>query len=522
MLSKKEIVKEVIKAGKDPIYFINNYAKISHPIKGQIPFRTYPFQNELLKSFNDYQYNVVLKARQLGISTVTAAYISWLLLFHKEKNVLILATNLDVATNIVKKVKLVVKSVPSWMRIAKIKVDNKHSFELDNGSQIKAASKNPTSGRSEALSLLVIDEAAHVDDMDEKWTAIYPTISTGGRCIALSTPNGIGNWFYKVCSEAETKENDFHLTKLLWSVHPDRNQEWYEKETRNMSRRQIAQELECNFNTSGDTVFHPEDIARVFTSTSEPHYRTGFDRNLWIWEKYVDGGSYFISADVARGDGEDYSVFHVFRADTMEIVAEYRGKLPPDLFSEILISAGKEYKDCMIVVENNTVGFSVLQKLKEKEYPNIYYSIKSTHEYIDQHRGEHMQSAVAGFSSTSKTRPIIIAKLEEFIRNDLIKINSVRFSNEMKTFIWNHGRAQAQRRHNDDLVMACAIGCWVKDAVMTVNTKGVAASKAIVNSIFTSRKTLDTTIDGMLQSEKNRKMSSNKKTQDQFVWLLKG
>ena len=289
-----------------------------------------------------------------------------------------------------------------------------------------------------------------------------------------------------------------------------------------MSRRQIAQELECNFNTSGDTVFHPEDIARVFESTREPLYRTGFDRNFWIWEKFVDEGSYFISADVARGDGEDYSVFHVFRADTIEIVAEYRGKLPPDLFTEILVSAGKEYKNCMIVVENNTVGFSVLEKLKEKEYPNIYYSIKSSHEYIDQHRGEHMQGAVAGFSSTSKTRPIIIAKLEEFIRNGLIKINSVRFANEMKTFIWNHGRAQAQRRHHDDLIMACAIGCWIKDTVMTVNTRGVAASKAIVSSIFTSRKTLDTSMDGMLQGEKQRKMSNNKKTQDQFVWLLKG
>jgi len=522
MLTKKQIVKEILKSGKDPIYFINNYAKISHPIKGQIPFRTYPFQDDLLRSFNDYRYNVVLKARQLGISTVTAAYISWLLLFHKEKNVLVLATDLGVATNIVKKVKLVVKSVPVWMRIAKIKVDNKQSFELDNGSQIKAASKSVTSGRSEALSLLVVDEAAHVDDMEEKWTSIYPTISTGGRCIALSTPNGIGNWFYKTCTEAENKENDFYLTKLLWSVHPDRDQEWFETETRNMSRRQIAQELECNFNTSGDTVFHPEDIARVFEGCSEPIYRTGFDRNFWIWEKVEPEGQYFISADVARGDGEDFSVFHVFRADKMEIVAEYRGKTPPDIFSEMLMSAGREYGNCMIVVENNTVGFSVLEKLKDRKYPNIYYSIKSTHEYVDQYRGEFMTGAVAGFSSTSKTRPLVVAKLEEFIRNNLVKINSVRFANELKTFIWNHGRPEAQRRHHDDLIMACAIGCWIKETALTQNKQGIETTKALMSSMTTSKRFLDTTIDGMLQNKKLRERVKTKKQQNEFIWLLKG
>ena len=88
-LSKKEAIKEIVKCGKDPTYFINNYARISHPLRGLIPFKTYPFQDDLLINFNEYRFNVILKARQLGISTITAAYIVWLMLFHRDTSLLL-------------------------------------------------------------------------------------------------------------------------------------------------------------------------------------------------------------------------------------------------------------------------------------------------------------------------------------------------------------------------------------------------------------------------------------------------
>ena len=198
---------------------------------------------------------------------------------------------------------------------------------MSNGSQIKASSTSGDAGRSEALALLVIDEAAHVEGLEELWTGLYPTLSTGGRCIALSTPNGVGNWFHKTYVEAEQRENNFHPVKLMWDVHPDRDQAWYDKETKNMSRRQIAQELECNFNTSGETVVHPDDITKISQYVCEPKYRVGFDRNFWIWENYNSDYTYLLAADVARGDGQDNSVFHIFNLDTMEVIGEYQGKV---------------------------------------------------------------------------------------------------------------------------------------------------------------------------------------------------
>jgi hypothetical protein len=524
-LTRKEIVKEIIKCGKDSKYFINNYAKISHPMHGLIPFKTYPFQDDLLADFDDYRFSVILKGRQLGISTVTAAYICWLLLFYRDKNVLVIATKFQTAANLVKKVKAMMLNLPPWMRIASIKIDNRTSFVLTNGSEVKASSTSGDAGRSEALSLLVIDEAAHVDGLEELWTGLYPTLSTGGRCIALSTPNGVGNWFHKTYVEAESGANDFHPVNLPWHVHPERDEEWFIKETRNMSPRQIAQELECNFNASGETVVSSGDLIRLNDCISEPKYRVGFDRNLWLWEQYDASCTYLLAADVARGDGADYSVFHVIKLETMEVIGEYQGKPNLEQFASILDSTGREYGDCMLVVENNSLGISILEKLQDREYPNLYFSIKGTHEYITETQAQGATNAVPGFTTSSKTRPLIIAKMEEFIRNQLITLYSSRLIGEFKTFIWNNNRAQAMRSYNDDLVMALAIACWVRDTAITVNKRDVEYNKAMMSSMIISNKKIDTTIPGMTGYNKNslnEKKAKAKKNYEEFIWLLMG
>jgi len=524
-LSKKDIVKETIKCGKDPSYFINNYAKIAHPMHGLIPFKTYSYQDDLLAEFNDYRFNVILKARQLGISTITAAYICWMLLFYRDKNVLVIATKFQTAANLVKKVKSMMQGLPPWLRIADIKIDNRTSFVLTNGSEVKASSTSGDAGRSEALSLLVIDEAAHVEGLDDLWTGLYPTLSTGGRCIALSTPNGIGNWFHKIYVEAEQNVNDFHPISLPWDVHPERDKAWFEKETRNMSRRQIAQELECNFNASGETVIHPDDLERMLNDAKEPTYRTGFDRNLWIWEKHSPDFSYLLAADVARGDASDFSVFHVIKIDTMEVVAEYRGKPNLEQFAHIVDNTGREYGNCMAVVENNSLGISILEKLQDREYPNLYYSIKGSHEYIEPLMAENVSNSIPGFTTSSKTKPLIIAKMEEFIRNKLITIYSSRTIEEFKTFIWNNNRAEAMRSYHDDLVMALAIGCWVRDTALEVNKKDLEYSKVMIDAMKTSKSIMTTTISGMEGhriSPISQEALEAREQQKEFLWLLKG
>ena len=523
-LDKKQKVKEILKCGKDPSYFLTTYARISHPLHGLILFDTYDFQDNLLGDFNDYRFNVILKARQLGISTITAGYIVWMMLFHRDKAILVMATKFATAGNLVKKVKGIMRNLPNWLKIATIDVDNRTSFELSNGSSIKAASTSGDAGRSEALSLLVLDEAAHIEGLGELWTGLYPTLSTGGRCIALSTPNGVGNWFHKTCVDAESGANNFNLTTLMWDVHPDRDEEWYKKETKNMSKRQIAQELQCNFNTSGETVIDPDDMEWLLSQIKEPKYRTGFDRNFWIWEEHDPTCNYLMVVDVARGDAADYSTFHILKLETLEIVGEYQGKPTPDMYANMLNQVGREYGGCMLVVENNNIGYTVLDKLIEYQYPNLYYSVKSTHEYIEQHQAEIRNSAVPGFTTSMKTRPLIVAKLEEFIRNKLIKIYSSRLVNEMKTFIWKNGKPQAMKSYHDDLIMALAIGCWVRDTALQVNARELNYQKAFLGAIKTTSTSFNTKIRGQEGYKRDNildKISDAKEMYEQYKWIIK-
>ncbi|NBV29908.1 hypothetical protein EBS02_13010, partial [bacterium] len=115
-LTKKDIVKEIIKCGKDPVYFINNFVKISHPVQGLISFKLYPFQEDCISDFLEYKYNIVVKSRQLGLSTITSAYCLWLAMFHEDKDIRLMATRLDTAKNMIQKIGIAFKDVPAWIK----------------------------------------------------------------------------------------------------------------------------------------------------------------------------------------------------------------------------------------------------------------------------------------------------------------------------------------------------------------------------------------------------------------------
>ena len=210
----------------------------------------------------------------------------------------------------------------------------------------------------------------------------------------------------------------------------------------------------------------------------------------------------------------------------MEVVAEYQGKPNLDMYANILMQTGKEYGNSLLVVENVGIGISILEKLIDLEYPNLYYSIKGTHEFVESYQGETSNSAVPGFTTSSKTRPLIVAKLEEFVRNKLIKVYSVRFSNELRTFIWQNGKPQAMRGYNDDLIMALAIACWVRDTALTVNKREVEYKKACLNSIIKANTKINTTIPGMEGYNKKQsldeKMFKAKEDYMKYSWLIKG
>ncbi len=460
--SKQRQVEEIIKCGKDPNYFFKNYLKIQHPVRGLIPFDTYPFQDECVDQFLENRFNIVLKSRQLGLSTLVAAYAVWMAIFQREKNILIIATKLSVAQNFIIKVKTMIRALPKWLLLPEIVANNKQMIQFSHGSQIKAIPTSEDAGRSEALSLLIVDEAAFVRNFDTIWTGIYPTISTGGRVIILSTPNGVGGQYHKLYVDADAGLNEFNAINLPWDVHPERDQEWFEKTTNNMSKRQIAQEYLCDFATSGETFLDDKTLEWLGATVEQPVAREGFDRNVWIWKYPLSEHNYILSADVSRGDAKDYSTFHIIDADENEIVAEYKGKIRPDNFAELINEFGLKYNKALVCPENNSYGYATILKLQEMKYPKIYYR-KKKQVYV----GDYVPPSsadIAGFNTNGKTRSTILAKLEEVLRNRQLTSYSSRFYEELKVFTWNTGRAQARSGFNDDLVMSLAIGTWLFDA----------------------------------------------------------
>ncbi len=483
----KEVIKqEYIKCAQDPAYFMRKYCMIQHPIRGKIPFELYDFQDKTVTEFQEHRMNIILKARQLGISTLTAGYALWLMTFHQDKNVLVIATKQEVAKNLVTKVRVMHANLPSWLKQRCVE-DNKLNLRYRNGSQIKAVSSSGEGARSEALSLLILDEAAFIDKIDTIWTAAQSTLTTGGSCIALSTPNGVGNWFHKNWVEAEEGRGMFNPIKLHWTVHPDRGEEWRKEQDVLLGPSSAAQECDCDFLTSGTGVIDPvllENLRKK--SCNDPMEKRGIDNNCWIWEPANYTKNYIVCADVGRGDSADYSAFHVIEVESLEQVAEYKGRINTKDFGNMLVSIATEYNDALLIVENNNIGWATIQQIIDRDYPNLFYTSKDL-QYVDvQHQlnnriNRQEKKMVAGFSTTSKTRPLIISKLEEFFREESVVVRSNRLIDELLTFVYINNRAQAMQGYNDDFVMSFAIGLWVRDTALRLRTEGIELTKKTLN-----------------------------------------
>jgi hypothetical protein len=468
---------------------------IQHPVRGKIPFHLYQFQERTVDEFTKHRYNIILKSRQTGISTLTAGFSLWKMLFNQDFNVLVIATKQEVAKNLVTKVRVMNQYLPSWLKQNTIE-DNKLSLRYSNGSQIKATSAASDAGRSEALSLLVFDEAGFIDKIEDIWISAQSTLSTGGNAIILSTPNGVGNFFHKIWVGSEDGTNTFNNIKLHWTIHPERDQAWRDEQEILLGPKGAAQECDCDFVSSGDTVIDPQ-LLMFYKETycQEPIEKTGFDGNLWKWEYPNYNKGYMVVADVARGDGTDFSACQVFEVDDMEQVAEYKGQLSTTDYGNFLIEVATKYNDALLVVENNNIGWATIQTIIDRGYKNLFYQSKdlqvvdTEHNITNKYRAQD-RNMVPGFSTTVKTRPLVIAKMEEYTREKLVKLHSNRLIDELFVFIYKTGitnaKAEAMQGYNDDLVMSYSIALWVRDTALRIQKDKNDQQWATMNSMLKS------------------------------------
>lgn len=482
--------KEILKCGRDPIYFINNYVKISEPVRGLIQFKTFPYQDDCIRSFQEHQFTIVNKSRQLGLSTVSAAYSLWLCLFHKEKSILVVASQLDVAQKFQDKVLTGLDHLPPWLVMPKVIERNKTTLRFSNGSKVQSIATTSSAARGSSVSLLVIDEAAHIDGVEDLWLGVAPTLATGGRAVLISSPGGVGNLFHRIWVDAISGANKFNPIELPWTVHPERDQKWFEVNSSAvraaLGERGVAQEFLCDFLSSGDTFLPPESMDIISKQVKDPIYKHPQYPEFWIWEEPQEGKKYIITADVARGNADDYSTACVVNIDDDEVVAEYKSKVTADTLADVLMEVGRLYNTALLCPELNMYGLITAKKLKDEKYPNLYYEKHSRNVYSGYAADNITEHDLPGIQTTVKNRDRMLAKLEHTFRSGHIGIYSKRLLEELRTFIWRNGKAQAQSKYNDDLIMAYALAINLYENAGTAKYSGEDFTRALLQGISTN------------------------------------
>lgn len=469
-----EELKILARVSKDPFYF-STFAYVVNPVLGRVRFDLYPYQKAVLYQFMKERFNIILKCRQMGITELIALYCLWVAMFHNNKTINIISIKDTIAKKVLRRIKFIYKNLP-WFLQTPI-VNGRHGefgsaqeMQFCNGSIIASIPTSEQAGRSESLSLLVIDEAAAVRWANQIWAAALPTLSTGGSAIINSTPLGAAGFYHKTWVDAIQGVNGINPIRLFWDMHPDRDQVWYSEMAKALGPKRTAQEIDGDFLSSGNTVFDMTDIKAIEECLGDyPILKKRLNGAYREWNTPERDVQYYIGADCATGRSTDYSAMACMTRDGEE-VAGFKGKMPLDKFATLLGDTGEKFNYACIAPESNDIGIAVTQKLQDEGYPNLYFSQKLLKR---KHESKPRIEEVPGWLTTTKNRSVIIEGLEQDIRKDEIIIKDPFFTQEAYTFIYDtQGRPVAYGKHSrttsieedsdsdaysDDLIFATAI-----------------------------------------------------------------
>jgi hypothetical protein len=481
-LNKKEF-EELTRVTND-VFFFATFIKLIHPVRGKVPFDLFPFQKRVLWHFLTERYNIVLKFRQAGITELISMFCLWMAMYHREKNIVIISIKDRVAKKVLRKIKYMYRNLPEHLQMPIVNgrgddLGTATEIEFANGSIISSIPTTEDAGRSEAVSLAVIDEAAIVRWANQIWAAMFPTLSTGGKAIINSTPYGVGNWFHKMWVDACTGGSKFFPIRLKWWMHPERDMEWYRDMKGALGDRRTAQEIDGDFLSSGNNVFNLADIKAIEEELSEyPPIAHDLGGSLLIFKHPVKGERYSFASDVSTGRSRDYSAGSIMDSQGEEVVA-FKKKIAPRQLAEVMMKYGEKYNWAELAPESNDIGLAVTSHIEEAGYRALYYSKALVREKGQKRPKEE---AIPGWYTTKKNRPIIIAGLEEDIRLDNVIIKDPFFVDEAYTFIYdesNKAIAMGKNKRSGDADDELSDQTYTDDAIL---------GKAITNHIRKTRR----------------------------------
>jgi hypothetical protein len=587
-LTKEQVMIEYVRCLQDTPYALRTYLQTyDNTVSKYVPLELFPDQVSLLKDYEDYEENIALKYRQAGVSTVTAAWVSKRLVFAKKtqpEKILIIANKLDTSMEMANKIRAFVDQWPSWVGtgFASEKNSQRH-YKLNNGSEVKAVATSKDALRGFTPTILVFDEAAFIEADSDFWAACMASLSTGGKVIVVSTPNGYDPIYYEIYDQSLKGMNNFKISEMYWYrdpryakdlylvptddlIHYLLNKEefdesknisfahidpyqrdyqelqhffnqgykpcstWYEKMVKKLKydKRKINQELNCEFLGSGDNVFDNkqlEDIKNNFIIEA-PSKLMG--NALWIWKEPVEGHKYIMGVDVSRGDSEDFSSIQIIDFDEREQVLEYVGKIPPDTLAEIAYKWGMLYNAFVVVDITGGMGITTVRKMQELGYKSLY--VDGIDPFNIWANNKSSAEKIPGINFNNK-RVQIIAAFEEWVRHKF-KIRSVRLYNEMNTFVYINGRPDHQKGQHDDLIMGISMAIYIAESSFsklekaTEQAKVMIESWAVVNNESVRKEThFDPVIPNQNVMNDRNGLHNNGATKDDYIkynWLFGG
>jgi hypothetical protein len=466
---------EYMKCEADPVYFATKYIKIVNVDHGLMPFKMWDFQKDMLNTFHENRFAICKLPRQVGKSTTSVAYLLHQVLFNENIMIAILANRAPTARELLQKLKLAFEYLPMFLKQG-IKEWNKGSIHLANGSRVLADSTSGSSVRGFSFNIIFLDEFAFVPNniAEEFFSSTYPTISSGqkSKVIIVSTPNGM-NLFYKMWMDSIEGRSDYKYIEIHWSLVPGRDQKWAEQTIRNTSQRQFDQEFGCEFLGSTNTLISGVKL-RSLSFKTPIETRDSLD----VYEPPIPKHTYVLCADVAEGQGLDYSAFSIFDVTSIPYrqVAKYRNnEIAPLLFPTIIYSVAKRFNEAFILVEINSIGLQVSDILHfELGYENLLKFQTKGKQGNQVSGGFAARNKLAyGIKTSAQSKMIGCANLKALVENDKLLICDAETIIELSSFSANKKTFMAEEGSNDDLAMTLVHFGWLTSQRVfkdTVNT----------------------------------------------------
>jgi hypothetical protein len=434
-------IQELKKCAKNPIYFIRNYVYINTKDNGMQLMKTYPFQDEAIRRFLKYRFNINRWSRQVGKSTVVRAYILWYAMFHQDKLVAMLANKLMLAKEQLQLLRESYVALPYWLQPG-VKLWNKMSIQFSNGCRIMVAASSPDGIRGFSPNLLYLDEFAFLRPgmADEFMASVMPTISSGKttRIIITSTPNGM-NHFYRMWEDAVDEktatphelQSKYVKSTVLWSEVPGREAQWGIDEEARIGEQRFRQEYMCEFIGSATTlidyktlqILHPDKPMKIPGVPREYSLRV-FAPPIPKQVMEKEDWTYVAALDTGFGMRQDSHVLQILLAKTScraeQVLVLSSNEVTVEDFCAMSASILRMYGNPPLTIEYN--GGSGMTAHKTM-FENLGYD--NLINYDQYFRGIYSTNPV-------KTRAVMLLKL--YVQRGYLKLKDENTINELMSF----------------------------------------------------------------------------------------